>query len=196
MGRPRALLPPLDVRHYSATNLWPRLVPPRIYEQWATKASPHPSSAGCNWVSGTSAGPEWAIGRGADTARAGSRRRHRPRAVPIERRSVSRRDRAKKPHRGRRGFRSFARSRGVRGAGGRRGCQRSKDALEASAPGDRQSPNPQPSRLYPSSPCRLKSRPSVSCWTLTRTPNNASQIFRIISVPTTASVHEIATAIS
>src|SRR5437016_1066521 len=50
------------------------------------------------------------------------------------------------------------------------------------------------SKLYPSSPCWLRSRPSTSCWFSTRTPVTTSQIFKMINVPTIANPHAIRTA--
>src|ERR1035438_5623153 len=47
------------------------------------------------------------------------------------------------------------------------------------------------SRMYPSSPCKLKSNPALSCDFVTRKPITASQIFSTINVPTIASTHAI-----
>src|ERR1019366_8602166 len=48
------------------------------------------------------------------------------------------------------------------------------------------------SRMYPSSPCMLKSNPATSCDSVTRKPIRASQIFSTINVPTIASTQAMA----
>src|SRR5262245_38552817 len=50
---------------------------------------------------------------------------------------------------------------------------------------------PYASKLYPSSPCMLRSSPWISCSRVRRTPHTTSQIFRMIRVPTIAKPHEI-----
>src|ERR1043166_939784 len=50
----------------------------------------------------------------------------------------------------------------------------------------------QASKLYPSSPCMLRSRPSISCCVSTRTPAAASHTLRITQVPASASPAAIA----
>src|SRR5579872_1458664 len=51
------------------------------------------------------------------------------------------------------------------------------------------------SKLYPSSPCMLRSRPSISACSLARTPVTASHTLRMIQVPTIASPAAIRTPI-